>query len=369
MRLTLRGWIALAVVAFSLWASASYGPRSLNAVVVPLVIVVIAAIVAIVRVGRPSVRRRDTVDGFVDDRATVAHEIESDSTVAATLSDPVGEGLTPGEASVRTTRPDDADRITRVRDSGPSTGAGTPTVDATLEAGVDHRFEYELALEERGERTVGPLSIVVTDVFGLVERRFEDDATTTVLVYPRVRELCGVGTERLLAAAVDREREQRREFDHLREYRRGDSLRDVHWKSTAKRADDGLFVTEYVADDDVGSATIAAECRPGREDELTTAVASVANFLLEAGVNVGLVLPGDQLAPDGGPDHRRALLRALAVADAGELEDDVRRRADVVVRSERDETTVAVGSEELPFDRLRDGPTGRGADPSSGVTI
>ncbi|WP_165871998.1 DUF58 domain-containing protein [Natrarchaeobius halalkaliphilus] len=333
MRLTLRGWVVVAVIAFSLWTSARYGPRSLNAVVVPATIVVLAGVVSVARISRPSVERTTSSEGVAGDGLTIEHVIDGDRTVSATLSEAADGELYDVKSD------------------------GDPTTETVLEAGVQTRFEYELHLEKRGTDVIGPLSIVVTDVFGLVARRFDDDGTTSLVVVPPTKELRAGPTERLLAPAVESDRDERAEFDHLREYRRGDSLRDVHWKSTAKRADDGLFVTEYVAEGDAGSVTIALECVEGRADELATAAASVADSLLERGVRVGLVRSdgGAPLAPGTGREHRRDVLEILAVVDSGELAVDTRREADVRIRADESETTVSVGDVETSFERLRRG--------------
>ncbi|WP_247003036.1 DUF58 domain-containing protein [Halosolutus gelatinilyticus] len=322
MRPTRRGWGVVAVVGFALAMSFRYGPRSLNAVVTPLLVVVLAGVVTAVRARRPTVTRTPSLEGFVGERLTVTATIETNRAVPATVQDAVGDGLSAIDPSEATT------------------------------LGGTREFSYGIELEERGDHRVGPLSITVTDLFGLFERRFTYEECTDVLVYPPVYDLRGSdGDFAVLAEIADRI--DREEFDHLREYRRGDALRDVHWKSAAKRPDDDLVVTEYASDESAGSAVVAAECTPDRTDELAAAVASVATALLELGVDVGLDLPAESRPPGSGQDHHYDLLRSLAVVDAGELEDERRDGAAVLVQADVDGTRVVVDGRTVAFDRLR----------------
>ncbi|OAQ51988.1 hypothetical protein HTG_15155 [Natrinema mahii] len=327
MRLTRRGWVAVAVVLAAVAMSWQFGPRALNAVVVPLLVVLLAGAVVVARAERPRVSRRPLAEGFIGEERTAAVAIETDGAVAATVSDTVGDGLSAITA---------------------------PHAATTLDG--ETAVSYDLRLEARGRRRVGPLSIVVSDVVGLVERRFEYEEPATVLVYPRVRALdSGPAVDRRTLAGVA-DRRTREEFDHLRTYQRGDPLQDVHWKSAAKRPDEDLVVTEY-ADDAAGAVTIAADCPADRDDgadEMASAAASVATALLERGAPVGLVTPDATQPPGTGRGHHRDLLGLLAVAGSGELPERDRRDADVVVRAGSTGTTIAVDGREIPFDRVFD---------------
>ncbi len=326
MRLTRRGWGVVAVVLAAAAMSWQSGPRALNAVVVPLLVVLLAGAVVVARTERPRVSRRPLAEGFIGETRTAAVAIETDGTVAAAVSDAVGDGLSAITA---------------------------PHAATTIDG--EATFDYDLRLEARGRRRLGPLSIVVSDVVGLVERRFEYEEPATVLVYPRVRALDGgpAVDRRTLAGVADRR--TREEFDHLRSYRRGDPLQDVHWKSAAKRPDEELVVTEYADDEALGAVTVAADCPADRDDgadEMASAAASVATALLERGAPVGLVTPDGTQPPGTGRGHHRDLLGLLAVAGPGELTERDRRDADVVVRTGSTGTTIAVDGREIPFDRL-----------------
>ncbi|GAB3671292.1 DUF58 domain-containing protein [Halopiger thermotolerans] len=325
MRLTRRGWLVLAIVAASLAMSWRYGPRSLNAVVTPLAVTLVAGVAATARIGRPVVRRRPVEAGPVGETRTVAATIETDGAIAATVADTVGDGL----EAVGTD--------------------GDPVVATTVDGEAE--IAYDVTLTERGERVVGPLLITVSDVLGLVERTFEYDETVAVLAYPPVRDLCG-SAETLRALAAEGAAPDREEFDRLREYQRGDSLRNVHWKSAAKRPGDDLVVAEYADGGEEGALSIAAECEPGRSDELVAAVASLATHFLERDRPVGVTVGDAAVAPGTGRRHRRALLELLATVDAGALDDRTRDEADVLVAADSEGVRVTVGDRSVPFDRL-----------------
>lgn len=322
MRLTRRGWAVTALVGFGVAMAWLYGGRSLNALVVPLVVVTVAAVLAVARVEEPIVRREPIESGFPGEIRTVRLSIGTNGPTSATLVDEVGDGLT----------------------------AMNPVGETTIDDG--DTIEYDLRLERRGEHAVGPLTIVVTDVLGLVKRRFESRRTTSVLVYPQVHDLRG-GARHDLQLLADAAREyDREEFDHLREYERGDDLRDIHWKTTAKRPDEELVVKEFVADERTGSATVAGECDPGRDDEMAEAVASVLTYLRDMDVAVGAAVPDGQHPPDEDEAHYLDVLALLAVTGPGTLDPTVEADADVVLRVDATGATVHVNGHEIPFDRL-----------------
>lgn len=338
MRLTARGWAVLAVVVAAIAMSWQYGPRALNAVVTPLVVLLVAGVVTTLRAGRPQVRRSTVSEGFVGDTRTVTVTVESERTLSATIDDTLDDGVTAIDS------------------------IGAVTIDGTT------AFDYAISLDDRGEYRIGPLSIVVVDLFGLFERRFRYEETVSVVVYPPIYDLGSRANRDLTALATATGETDRTEFDHLREYNRGDSLRDVNWKAAAKRPDDDLIVTEY-ADDGVDSVVVAGECTPARADELAAAVASLVTALLEADVHVGLSLPDAHSRPATGDDHRHELLRALAVFEGGDLIDDDRAGADVLVQADSDSVQVVLGERTIPFERVRATDRDEGeprSDPDSG---
>ncbi|ELY92501.1 hypothetical protein C483_07759 [Natrialba hulunbeirensis JCM 10989] len=334
--------VVLAAIAGSFAMSWQYGPRALNAIVAPLVIVLAASFLITFRRDRPTVRRQPVDDGFVGETREIAFVIETESDIPATVRDAVGAGLTPAAT-------DEMDEL---------------STRAILDGETNVRYEIELT--GRGERTVGPVSITVSDIFGLFARRYEYDERRQVTVYPAVYSLDGELGHQLQTITDATARRSREEFDHLREYRRGDSLRDVHWKAAAKQPEDDLVVTEYAADEGLGSITVAAECLSGREDDLASAVASVVTAIHEANIRVGLLVDGTERQPDTGQEHYYELLGVLAAleprAGTATLTKQERADADVCVVAGTSGTTVTIGEGhaahgeralEFEFDQLR----------------
>lgn len=320
--LTRRGWGTLGVVVACVWMGSTFGWRSLLAVVVPLGLSVVAGAVSVRYTDRPALRRVVPEDGFVGETRDVELDFETDTPVSGVVHD----------------------------DHGPGVSATGNRVDTTVGNGA---VGYELTFENRGIHDLGPATLVVTDVLGLATRTFEYLDRDRVVAYPRVYELSGASRSELTMladGALDRERE---EFDRLREYRSGDSLRDIHWKSSAKQPQDDLVVKEFVAEDDVGDVVVAIEATEGNADRMAEAAVSLVMHFLSMGIAVGVDFPGGRsLDPDAGADHRTRLLEGLARVQAGNLTPGQREAADVVVLAEDDGVTVRVEDRETTFASL-----------------
>ncbi len=143
---------------------------------------------------------------------------------------------------------------------------------------------------KRGLYELGPAEIRTTDPFGLLRfvRRF--GTRTEVTVYPEVFELAGfplrgkkgdAGTLGSFAQRGD-------EFSGLREYRRGDDRRHIHWKSVARTGE--LVVKEFAQESPQRHAVVLDLRRPGigaTEAEIEDAI-SVAGSVLYHLVREGL---------------------------------------------------------------------------------
>ena len=110
-----------------------------------------------------------------------------------------------------------------------------------VEARGVREIDYRVRSDLRGRYTIGPLSIRIADPFGLVELTRSFTISDTLVVTPQVvalphvrlsGEWAGGGESRTrsVAAAGD---------DDVapREYRQGDDLRRVHWRSTARHGE------------------------------------------------------------------------------------------------------------------------------------
>ncbi len=119
----------------------------------------------------------------------------------------------------------------------------------TIPAGRTRTVHYTVRPTRRGQYTFGTVNVFVTSPLGLVERYVQEDAETSVPVYPsflqmRAYELMAA-SNRLEEMGVTPVRQlgHTMEFDHIREYVVGDDRRSINWKATARRGD--LMVNEY----------------------------------------------------------------------------------------------------------------------------
>jgi uncharacterized protein (DUF58 family) len=101
------------------------------------------------------------------------------------------------------------------------------------------RTAYRVEQVPRGRYRFSGASVAIEDPFGLSRREQELDDTGSLLVYPRLARLSSLFSERGLRAHGGGRMLLRRpagfELHSVREYQNGESLRRVHWPSTARR--------------------------------------------------------------------------------------------------------------------------------------
>lgn len=311
MRLTRRGWAVLGVAAAAMVLSYTFGPRSLNAVAAPALVMLAAGAIQVSKRAEPTITRRKPAPGFPGEYRAV------EATVTATGPCDIREGA---DGGLHIANPERA-------------VAG----DATL--------EYEVELRARGDHSIGPARVTVTDALSLLTRATHETNRVSLLVYPRVDPLT---PNRAFHGLVERAgTPDRQAFDSLREYVPGDPLRDVHWKSSAKR--DDLVVAEFATHDE-GGVTVAAECDAGYADEMASAAASILVHLLDADVRVGLEAPGGRLERGSGDDQQDAALALLARTPGGRVGEV---GADVRVLATSDGVQVRVAEDAFPYADIR----------------
>lgn len=314
-RPTRRGLAVLGVAVAAFVMAGLFGARALNAVVVPAGIALAFGAVQLRRVDTLRIERQVPEPGFPGDRRTVSIGIDAERFALATVEERVPEALSPDRTVFETT-------------------TGTTV-------------SYGIEPASRGVYTVGPLSVTLTDTLGLFARTVRSSRRDSVVVYPRVDVLPATDPfdpSNLIGASRIRDRQL---FDRLREYERGDSLRDVHWKTSAKRADGEFVVKQFAAEEEAGGITIVAESDRSEADALARATASLATRLLDSGVSVALVL-GDEVVERGsGPEQRHALLSALARTEGGRVDAE----ADVRIEIDGGEIVVTTADGRRTFGR------------------
>jgi uncharacterized protein (DUF58 family) len=102
-----------------------------------------------------------------------------------------------------------------------------------------HRGTYVLERVSRGRYAVEEAVGTIEDPFGLARTDVALDTGSPILVYPRLVELDGLFSESGAHAQDGRRLLLRRpsgfDLHSVREYERGESLRKVHWATTARR--------------------------------------------------------------------------------------------------------------------------------------
>jgi uncharacterized protein (DUF58 family) len=189
------------------------------------------------------------------------------------------------------------------------------------------RLAYPVRSEARGRYTLGPLTLRLSDPFGMCELVRSFSATDALLVTPVIvplpstplgGEWAGSGESRTRSVAAAGEDDVA-----TREYRHGDELRRVHWRSTARR---GELMVRREEQPWESHCTVLLDTRwdahrgegPASSFEwAVSAAASVALHVARSGYLVTLqgvdgrlmTAPGDQ----GGP---QTVVDALAVVRA-----------------------------------------------------
>jgi uncharacterized protein (DUF58 family) len=106
-------------------------------------------------------------------------------------------------------------------------------------AGGSYRGTYVLEAVPRGRYIVEDVHAALDDPFGLARAELDLDARGSLLVYPRLVLLDRLFSESGAHAQDGRRLLLRRpsgfDLHSVREYERGESLRKVHWKTTARR--------------------------------------------------------------------------------------------------------------------------------------
>jgi uncharacterized protein (DUF58 family) len=165
----------------------------------------------------------------------------------------------------------------------------------------------------RGVYDVGPGALAVTDLLGLVETAVKGPPGVGIVVRPRVVELAGsfaAGRGTGIGARGVATRTGGSEPHGIREYREGESLRAVHWVSSARRGRLMVRELEEPPDDDTVVVLDLAEAGhagpPGRTstDEAVRAAAALVRWEVTLGRSVGLVI--------GGPSPLRHRIGSLA---------------------------------------------------------
>ena len=277
-RLTRRGWGLVLVVTGLVALGWQYSPRQINAVAAPAIVALLVGLVSVRRARCPTVEALSPQPGVPGEERSLSVSLSGRGLATVTIDPPGGVSL--------------ADE----------------TVDGEVAVRLPATVERTVSLEQRGIHSVGPLDITLHGPLGLVEQSVGDTVAVEIVTYPRRFDLTDPAAAR--GELHSRPDVVTQEFDRIREYRPGDPLRRVDWKSSAKHRN--LHVVEFA--DRAGKEAVVVGGVAVREtdDQMARAVATLAEAALDAGLDVGIVVPAGRCEPDSGADHRERLLRLLA---------------------------------------------------------
>ena len=202
-------------------------------------------------------------------------------------------------------------------------GPGARFVVPAISGGDREILHYELRASARGRYTIGPLAVRLADPFGLAQVTSELAGTSDVIVHPRVEALSvpGLGGE-LASSAATKVRylySQGDEFYTTREYRDGDDLRKVHWRSSAKRGqlmirqEERPWQARAVLAIDLRRAAYRGHGGRASFERTVSAAASIALRLGRSGYELAMVTDdGRRVSPAGVADQATAVLDFLA---------------------------------------------------------
>ena len=185
-----------------------------------------------------------------------------------------------------------------------------------VEPGGQTVVHLSLLTQRRGRLHVPTIEVSTRFPFGLFRAWAVWRPAGEVLVYPALEQpappLQSPGGE---PGGAARPAGVAEDFDGVRDYRRGDPLRQIAWKKTSRTFEAlGTLVSRDRETrsrrelwlDWAATAGLPTEARLSR-------LAAWAVAAERAGLTWGLRLPGTQLAPDGGDTHLARTLEALAL--------------------------------------------------------
>jgi uncharacterized protein (DUF58 family) len=206
-----------------------------------------------------------------------------------------------------------------------------------------YRWETRTICSRRGQFTLGPMTILSGDPFGLFQFPRKIGATSRIIVYPPTVPIHRFATPAGTLSGGEAVR-QRTHFvttnaSGVREYQPGDSFNRIHWRSTARK--NRLLVKEFELDPladmwlflDLSFESLVARPQaalnngnlfappphlpPSTEEYGITIAASLAQYFVNKGRALGFVTyaPDREIVqPDRGPRQLTRILEILAVA-------------------------------------------------------
>ncbi|MEL6719498.1 MAG: DUF58 domain-containing protein, partial [Bacteroidota bacterium] len=188
------------------------------------------------------------------------------------------------------------------------------------------RITYELRPLERGVYAFGKINIYLSTSWNLVERRIQLEQEEEVPVYPSIIQM-----KQMELQAFDRIahhqgiKKLRRighsyEFDHIKNYVRGDDYRSLNWKASSRRGD--LMVNKYEDERSQQVYSIIDKSRNMRMpfnglslmDYAINSTLALSNIILKKHDRAGLLSFSDKMGTVLKADSRKEQLNKILLA-------------------------------------------------------
>src|SRR5690606_12591530 len=183
------------------------------------------------------------------------------------------------------------------------TGAALPPwsslrerVPATLRRRGLGPYSYAVLPSQRGRHVLGPAVLVRSDAWAIVWWRTPIGDVADVLVWPRTEHVDDAVVARALEASAPRSHglpQRTLEDLTVREYRRGDDLHRVHWRSTARHGELMVRHDEPTTTRVIDVLLLLGDERDDAAEWAVSAAASMAVALLRGGYTVRVVTVAD----------------------------------------------------------------------------
>lgn len=205
----------------------------------------------------------------------------------------------------------------------PFAGAADPAADtmlgllAYLPGGRRRQFDVPVVCEKRGYYRLGPVALASSFPLGLVEARSRRaDERHTLTVYPDVftilaLPLHGAPSQIHRGGYLLPEGAGAAEFSGLREYRRGDNPRHIHWPTTARLNE--LMVREY---EPLASACLYLVLDQAAESNLGAGRQATFEYAVRIAASIARAACGQGIRTRVAGDGRRSLRTPAGAGDA-----------------------------------------------------
>jgi len=219
--------------------------------------------------------------------------------------------------------------------------------------------KYKIKSMERGDLKISKGELWVSSLLGLLSKRLEIECETVSKVYPNFRSIHNyvlLATEQRTRQLGIRQRQKRGQgldFHQLREYRMGDSLRQIDWRSTSRLRK--IISKEYQQERDQNIIFLVDSGRRMRTkdgdlshfDQALNATLLVSHIALKQGDAVGLKVFGGAnrfVPPKKGPSTISTMLNQVYDLQPANKASDIIRAAEELNRSFKKRSLVVIVS-------------------------